>query len=175
MRVDGILPQILVGSCPLSRTDIDQLKADFGVTAVLNLQTEDDFRYMGIDWPDLEAHYREAAIAVRRSPVRDFDPASLRENLPQCVTHLDALCRAGHTVYVHCNAGINRSPTTIIAYLHWIERQELGEAVWLVTSRHACEPYVMAIIQATEVWQSGCRDTVAGHTPVPNRIVRRED
>ena len=49
MRVDGILPKILVGSCPVSRADIDQLKADFGVTGVLNLQTEDDFRYMGID------------------------------------------------------------------------------------------------------------------------------
>ena len=158
MRVDGILPQIFVGSCPVSRADIDRLKADFGVTGLLNLQTEDDFRYMGIDWPDLETHYRETAIAVRRSPVRDFDPASLRENLPQCVTHLDALLRAGHTVYVHCNAGINRSPTTIIAYLHWVERQELGEAVWLVTSRHACEPYVMAIVQATEAWQRGCGD-----------------
>jgi hypothetical protein len=156
MRVDGILPQILVGSCPVSRADIDQLKADFGVTGVLNLQTEDDFRYMGIAWPDLETHYRNAGIEVLRSPVRDFDPASLRDNLPQCVMHLDALLRAGRRVYVHCNAGINRSPTTIIAYLHWVEGQELGEATWLVTSRHACEPYIMAISQATEAWRGGC-------------------
>ena len=156
MNVDGIQPRLLVGSCPTSRADIDQLKAGFGVTAVLNLQTEDDFRYMRIDWPDLETHYRKTGIVVRRNPVRDFDPVSLRENLPQCVTHLDALLRAGHTVYVHCNAGINRSPTTIIAYLHWVEGQELGEAAWLVTSRHACEPYIMAISQATEAWQSRC-------------------
>ena len=152
MQVDGIQPKLLVGTCPRSRADIDQLKADFGVTGVLNLQTEDDFRYMGINWPDLETYYLNTGIAVRRSPVRDFDPASLRENLPHCVTGLDALLRAGRTVYVHCNAGINRSPTTVIAYLHWVERQELGEAVWLVTSRHACDPYVTAIVQATESW-----------------------
>ena len=152
MNVDAVQPRLLVGTCPRSRADIDQLKADFGVTAVLNLQTEDDFRYLGIDWNDLETHYRDTAITVRRSPVRDFDPASLRENLPQCVAQLDTLVRAGHTVYVHCNAGINRSPSTVIAYLHWVERQELGEAVWLVTSRHACDPYVTAIVQATGSW-----------------------
>jgi len=155
MHVDNILPQILVGACPKSKPEIDQLKADFGVTAVLNLQTEDDLRCWGINWPDLEAHYRNTGTTVRRAPVRDFDPASLRENLPQCVAELRALIQAGHTVYVHCNAGINRSPTTIIAYLHWVERQELGEAVWLVTSRHICDPYVLAVLQATESWTDG--------------------
>jgi protein-tyrosine phosphatase len=155
MHVDNITPQILVGACPRSRADIDQLQAGFGVTAVLNLQTEEDLRHWSIDWPDLEAHYGHTGIVVRRTPVRDFDPASLRENLPHCVNQLQALVQAGHTVYVHCNAGINRSPTTIIAYLHWVERQELGEAVWLVTSRHTCDPYVSAVIQAQESWASG--------------------
>jgi len=148
MQLDRILPQILVGSCPRSRTDIDRLKADFGVTAVLSLQTEDDLRCWGIDWPDLEAHYRATRIAVRRTPVRDFDSASLCENLPRCVGELKSLLESGHTVYVHCNAGINRSPSTIIAYLHWVEGRELGEAVWLVTSRHTCDPYVGAIAEA---------------------------
>lgn len=152
MHIDSILPQLLVGACPRSRADIDQLKADFGVTAILNLQTEEDLRYWGIDWPDLEAYYRDTGLAVRRTPVRDFDPAALRNNLPYCVRELRALVQAGHTVYVHCNAGVNRSPTTIIAYLHWVEQRELGESVWLVTSRHTCDPYVSAVIQATEAW-----------------------
>ena len=155
MHIDRISPQLLVGPCPRSRADIDQLKSGFGVTAVLNLQTEEDLRYWGIDWADLAAYYRDTGLAVRRAPVQDFDPASLRENLPHCVRQLRALVQGGHTVYVHCNAGINRSPTTIIAYVHWVEQRELGEAVWMVTSRHICDPYVSAIIQAAEAWMRG--------------------
>ena len=153
MQVDVILPQLLVGSCPICRADIDQLKNQFGVTAVLNLQTDADFQNAGIDWTDLSSYYGELGIETRRAPVRDFDPAALRENLPSCVSQLDELLRNGRIVYVHCNAGINRSPSTIIAYLHWVQRQELGEAVWTVTSRHTCDPYVTAIVQATPGWE----------------------
>lgn len=148
MQLDRILANIVVGSCPRSLDDITLLKTDFGVTAVLSLQTDDDLRYWGLDWPHLENAYRAAGIIVRRAPVRDFDLASLRENLPRCVDELRALIQAGHAVYVHCNAGINRSPTTVIAYLHWVEGLELGEAVWRVTSQHACDPYVSAILEA---------------------------
>ncbi len=62
MQADVILPELLVGSCPRSRGDIDQLKRDYGVTAVLNLQTEADFQYLGIDWPDLESYYQAAGL-----------------------------------------------------------------------------------------------------------------
>ncbi len=154
MQVDVIRSNLLVGSCPRSRGDVDQLKSDFGVTAVLNLQTDADLQYTGIDWQDLASYYEVQGIAVRRVPVVDFDPGSLRDNLPRCVAQLDELLRAGRTVYVHCNAGINRSPSATIAYLHWVERQELGEAVWMVTSLHACDPYVTAIVQATPAWDA---------------------
>jgi protein-tyrosine phosphatase len=63
---------------------------------------------------------------------------------------LDGLLRAGHTVYVHCNAGMNRSPSTVVAYLHWVRGIGLDEAVEYVTSRHLSDPYVEAIRLATE-------------------------
>lgn len=154
MQVDMILPQLLVGSCPRSRADIDYLKKDFGVTAVLNLQTEADFQYAGIDWPDLASYYKQLGVEAQRAPVPDFNPGALRDNLPGCVGQLNELLRGGRIVYVHCTAGINRSPSTIIAYLHWVQRMELGEAVWMVTSRHSCDPYVSAIVQATPAWEA---------------------
>jgi hypothetical protein len=148
--VDRILPQLLVGSCPWDRADVESLKADFGVTAVLNLQTEDDFAYWGIDWPNMEAAYRAARIETRRVPVPDFNPEDLRQKLPECVQALDELLRAGHTVYVHCSAGVNRSPSVVIAYLYWTGRMGLAEAVDYVLQRHPCDPYVDAIRLATE-------------------------
>ncbi len=150
MDLNEILPELLLGSCPRCADDVDQLKREHGITAVLNLQTEDDFRYWEIDWARLEARYRQSGITVCRVPVRDFDRDDLRERLPECARVLDELMRAGHRVYVHCSAGMNRSPSAVIAYLHWYEGRDLDEAVRHVTRRRSCDPYVDAIRQASE-------------------------
>ncbi|MGQ9575646.1 MAG: dual specificity protein phosphatase family protein [Thermoguttaceae bacterium] len=150
MELDLIVPRIYVGSCPIHTDEIDRLKNEYGITAVLNLQVDEDFAWWGIDWGVLEAHYRRLGIEVRRVPVRDFSPEDLRKNLPECVGALEDLVRAGQTVYVHCSAGVNRSPSTVVAYLHWVEGWEFDEAVNYVRARHACDPYVDAIRLATE-------------------------
>jgi protein-tyrosine phosphatase len=147
---DQVFPNILVGACPRTAEHIDQLKNDFGITAILNLQTEEDFDYWGVNWEALAAHYRDSGIVVCRTPVRDFDANALRRNLAHCVESLDELLRDGHTVYVHCTAGINRSPSTVIAYLLWVEKWDWDRAVDQVTSRHKCDPYLDVISLATE-------------------------
>ena len=150
MEVDQILPQVLVGACPRNGEDVNSLKTDFGITAVLNVQTEEDFAYWGIEWHEMEAAYRQCGVELRRVPVPDFNPEELRRRLPACVQALDELLRAGHTVYVHCSAGVNRSPSTVVAYLHWVQGMALDEAVSFVTQRRSCDPYVEAIRLATE-------------------------
>lgn len=145
MDVSKILPNLFVGSHPSSREDIDRLRKEFGITAVLNVQTEEDFAYWGLDWTGLQSRYREAGVEIRRVPVRDFDPDDLRRNLPQCVQVLDELLKNGHVVYVHCSMGINRSPSTIIAYLHWVEQQDLDAATAHVLRCRQCAPYLDAI------------------------------
>lgn len=150
MDYDQILPQVYVGACPRTAEHVNSLKSHVGITAVLNLQTEDDFDDWGINWYDMEAHYRDACIEVRRTPVRDFDADALRRHLPQCVQALDVLLRDGHTVYVHCSAGINRSPSTVIAYLLWVEQWDWKQAIDHVTSHRHCDPYLEVIQAATE-------------------------
>jgi protein-tyrosine phosphatase len=158
MDLDQITPRLFVGSCPVKAEDIDRLNYEVGVTAVVNVQTEEDFAYWGIEWGDLEAHYRQSGIEVRRVPVRDFDPDALRRSLPQCVGALAELLEDGHTVYVHCSAGINRSPSTVIAYVHWIEGWDLDEAIAHVAKCRSCDPYLAAIRQATEDRRRGSND-----------------
>ncbi len=143
--VTRILPNLLVGSCPQGFEDVDRLKRDYAVTAVLNLQTEDDFAYWGIAWEQLEEYYQEQGIEVRRVPVRDFDAQDLRRRLPETAQAVHELMEAGHTVLVHCSAGVNRSPSTVIAYLHWYREMDLNEAVEAVTSRRLCDPDVGTI------------------------------
>ncbi|MEN6493547.1 MAG: dual specificity protein phosphatase family protein [Thermoguttaceae bacterium] len=150
MNLDPILPNLYVGSCPVNPADIDRLQQEFKISAVLNVQTDDDFAYWGIDWDRLEAHYRRQGIAVRRVPIHDFESDDLRRNLFAGVQALDELVRHGHTVYVHCSAGINRSTSTVVAYLHWIEGRSLEDAVAHVTGCRNCDPYVDAIRLAIE-------------------------
>ena len=77
--------------------------------------------------------------------VTDFDQADLRRHLPECVGGLRELIEDGRTVYVHCTAGIGRSPTVVIAYLHWVENWDLEEAAKHVESRRHCSPDLQAI------------------------------
>ncbi len=50
MQLSQVLPQLFVGSCPTNTDDINHLKADYGITAILNLQTDHDFDYCDLDW-----------------------------------------------------------------------------------------------------------------------------
>jgi protein-tyrosine phosphatase len=145
MNADQVLPQVVVGSYPESTSDIDRLQADFGVTAVLNLHTDEDIDELSVPRPVLEAHYRRTGIELRRVPVRDFDRDDLRRNLPECVRVLDQLIEEGHTVYVHCTAGMGRSPSVVVAYLHWVEGWDLDEALRHVDSCRPCSPDTQAI------------------------------
>ena len=152
MDVSQILPNLFVGTFPKGPVDIDRLRRE-GVTAVLNAQTDDDLAYLGVNWNRMESYYREVGIEIRRAPVRDFDHDDLRRQLPGCVEVLDDLLRAGHTVYVHCNMGINRSPSIVIAYLHWVLGWDLEKATDHVMKCRSCDPYVDVIEKAGAVWE----------------------
>lgn len=148
MRVSKILDNLYVGACPMSQADVQQLK-DLGITAVLNLQTDEDINGRGIDREDVTAAYRVWRIQEVRHPIRDFDFEDLRRQLPDATAILHNLLRQGHRAYVHCTAGMNRSPTVVIAYLYWGMKWDFPDAVRFVCQNHPCDPLVEAITDQT--------------------------
>ena len=106
MNFSEVAPSIFVGSHPENCDDIDRLRRELGVSAVLNLQTDEDLERLECNWPQLRAHYRRSKMVVRRVPVRDYDSDDLRKHLPECVQTLHELIRDDHIVYVHCTAGL---------------------------------------------------------------------
>lgn len=150
MDYDQVLPRLLVGSYPENTRHIDRLRQEARITAVLSLQTDEDLQRLDVPWTRLEAHYRQSAVELRRVPVRDFDHDDLRRNLPECVEALSQLLAGGHAVYVHCTLGIGRSPSVVVAFLHWVQRWGLDKAVDHVNQCRPCSPNLEAIRLAGE-------------------------
>ncbi len=149
INLTRIQPELFVGTCPRTPVDIDRLTSGPHVTAVLNLQTDEDFINQGLDWDAVHHQYQDRDLVIARWPIRDFDPQDLRQRLGGAVEQLHALLGVGHRVYVHCTAGIGRAPGVAIAYLSWMQGWDLEQAYRFVTEQRACAPYIEAIRQAT--------------------------
>jgi protein-tyrosine phosphatase len=145
MTCDCISPNLYVGPDLDDDKDFAKLKS-LRITAVLSLQTGEDLRQGGIERERKAA--TKASLTFRNVPVEDFDPTDLQRRLPDCVTALDRLLKAGHTVYLHCTAGVTRSPTVAVAYLHWCQGWQLERALAHVRTARDCSPNGEAIRRA---------------------------
>ncbi len=130
-----------MGSYPQQPEDVLHLKNTDGVTAILNLQSDVDLETKAIQWELFEQFYEQQGMVVVRVPIVDFEPTDLLGHLPAGVDALQQLMEAEHKVYVHCNVGINRSPTVCIAWLAQHGGLSLEQAIKHVMERRSCYPY----------------------------------
>jgi len=142
-----VTTRLYFGSHPQTVADIEVLQKNLAITAILNLQTNEDMDTAKLNWEPLESYYRNGAVNLCRMPMQE-DQAVLREKLLECVDRLVQLLEAGHTVYLHCTAGIGRSPTVTIGYLHCYLGWELDAAVRYVKQLRTCSPHVGALQRA---------------------------
>jgi len=140
MSFSQILEELYVGSHPETLEDIESLKSSWVITAVLNLQTDEDLVERELDWSTLEAYYTDLDISTQRVQMRDFDYEDQRRNLPDAVKALARLLSSGQIVYLHCNAGQGRSPLVAMAYLYWCRGLGSQDAVKHFKERRACSP-----------------------------------
>jgi len=142
-----VTSRLYIGSHPKSIDDIETLQKVLAITAILNLQTNEDMAAANLNWQPLESHYKTCAVSLRRIPMKE-EQVVLQEKLLECVDTLGDLLAAGQTVYLHCTAGIGRSPTVAIGYLHCYLGWELIAAVRYVKQLRPCSPHVDALRRA---------------------------
>ena len=123
---------ITIGSCPMGPDDIETITAQTSASALLSVQHDECLRHWGIDYERHVAHGGQLGLAMARAPMRDFDPPDQRRNLPTAVRALGELLNAGHRVYVHCTAGLNRAPLTVLGYLTFVEGQSADDAAAVI-------------------------------------------
>lgn len=128
MYYTRITPNLIVGSQPQTPEDVDRLFHQEGITAIVNLQQDHDIAYWHVDLNPIKQRCEELGVVHIRRPARDFDPQSLRQELPRMVAAIDRLTCEGRNVYVHCTAGLGRAPGCAIAYLFWFQRMTVSDS-----------------------------------------------
>uniref|UniRef100_A0A061S536 Phosphoglucan phosphatase chloroplastic-like n=1 Tax=Tetraselmis sp. GSL018 TaxID=582737 RepID=A0A061S536_9CHLO len=144
-------PGVLCGSQPRNTSDAEYLASAERVTTILNLQQDRDLEYWGVDIHSIARRCEELGVELCRVPARDFDGDSLRNVLPRAVRALEEALRPPDArVYVHCTAGLGRSPGVCIAHMFWFGGLgSLDEAYEALTSIRPCGPKREAIRGAT--------------------------
>lgn len=135
---------LLIGEYP-RHDDIEWLKQTYRVTAVMNLQDDDDLHVNGLDIEQIRRAYAQHGIKLVRTPIPDGSADEMKANLKLALDDLHQLVDAGERVYLHCNGGVNRAPTLAIAYLRAHRRMSLNEAVAHVKERRACGPFMTVL------------------------------
>lgn len=139
---------IIIGAYPQHEEDI-KLLAKNGVTAVLNVQTEDDMKLRRINLVCFCEIYARYNIKFVHYPIYDFNPEDLEKKVRGGSACLRDLIAEGHTVYVHCSAGWGRSASTVVGYLVLYKGMELDEAFRIVKkSRKVVCPNMQALRRA---------------------------
>jgi protein-tyrosine phosphatase len=144
--VSTITDSLLVGEYPRV-SDIEWLKAEFRVTAIHNLQDDEDLRINGIDVIALREVCIRHQIKLMRTPIRDGSSDDMAARLGDALQCLEDLLGRRERVYLHCNAGLNRAPTLAIAWLRAKAGMSLNEAMAYVKKRRACGPF-MTVLEA---------------------------
>jgi len=140
MEYSWVTPRLAVGRTIASVKNMWRLAAD-RVTHVLSLETEFDDSQI-TDQTGITVCWLPQPDDLQRKPPEWFE---------QGVSFLDeALSLEGTRAYVHCLAGIQRSPMMVLAYLT-ASGMELGEAIALIQrARPVAQfptPYLLSVQQ----------------------------
>jgi hypothetical protein len=136
MKCGCVQPNLFVGPDPKDEGDFEQLRS-MKVTAILRPSVR---RGRANERPSKRRNTAaRRGLIFHNVPVADFDRAHLRRRLRDRVAVLDDLLKSGQIVYLHCTAGVSRSPTVAAAFLHWKLGWTLDQAIaHLLTVRNCC-------------------------------------
>ncbi len=85
---DEVTPKIVVGTCPMTASDLRRIHAEAKVSAMLSLQHEDCLAYWHIDLAKLRATAATLGLVLVRQPIRDLDIEDMRRQLPLAIAQL---------------------------------------------------------------------------------------
>jgi protein-tyrosine phosphatase len=157
-------PHLLVGAVPLDANDV-QVVADQGVDRVLNLVQDPEYP----DGARLEVEIGLDANDIEESRVQVVDFGNLSPvALETAVTQVDTWLGEGHTVYLHCRAGWQRSATVAAGVIAIREQVPLEEALLRLGARKPTARPLPHQAEDLAAWWAQRDETAPGRQPRPD-------
>lgn len=128
--------KIYIGPYPQKYSDFEEI-AKANITAILNLQTDKDLKGRQINHIEQLKECEALKINLVRFPIEDFDEKDLTLKLKSASDKLKELLEKGHSVYVHCTAGMSRAAATVIVYLVLYDEDDFT----VKTAREFCKKH----------------------------------
>ena len=119
--------KIYIGPYPQSEDDF-KIISKSGIDSILNVQSDKDLIFRQINHQLQLKQAKNLGITINRYPIEDFNQEDLFEKLKGAGDLLNKLLKQGHTVYVHCTAGMSRAAATVIIYLVLYEDYTVEDA-----------------------------------------------
>ena len=149
---DKLAERLWVGSYPTDPRDFAALKEQ-GIAAVLSLQTEGDIHASGLLPKTVWRMAMSSGLDYERFEIRDFAEDAIRRAIVQAMGKLHALFEQlddEESVFVHCTAGINRSPSVALGYAILRDGSSTDDVLALArAARPSIRPYE-AVLRALE-------------------------
>jgi len=126
LKPDLEVAQVMAGLCLGSQDvtqEVDILKK-YGITDIVSL---------GVEVLHLESY----SVNYHFIPILDLPETELLSVLNQVLPLIHDLISKNRVVFVHCNAGVSRSPSVVIAYLIKFQGMCFQDAFELVRSKRA--------------------------------------
>ncbi|MFO1154830.1 MAG: dual specificity protein phosphatase family protein [Rhodospirillales bacterium] len=128
--------------------------------------------HFAIDEDALIASARDDDVVLVNAPMLDFNIGDQRRRLPNAVRGLYSLLDAGHRVYVHCTAGLNRAPLAVLGFLTFIEQQSVEGAMQTI---RAGRPQADPSFEAYDGCRRDLADLLHDHIYVRAYYLSEED
>jgi len=96
-----------------------------------------------------------------RIDILDQITSDLRPHLEAVCNHIDKALRSGRSVLVHCQQGVSRSPSVVIAYLIRNHGMSFDSAHALLKRKRACIKPNSGFIMALQEWEAAWRRPAA--------------
>jgi dual specificity phosphatase 12 len=94
----------------------------------------------------------ERMVKIHHIPIGDHVNAPICTYFIEAIKFIQEALENGGSVYVHCYAGISRSPTIIAAYLIKTHSMDVEKALELIRSRRPCADPNPGFMKALRLW-----------------------
>jgi protein-tyrosine phosphatase len=146
--------RIFIGTYLQYEIDFKRISQN-GTNAIINLQTDKDLSDRKLDINQLKQYSEKYGIEMIRYPIEDFNKKDMLIKLKGAGDLLHQLIQEGKIVYIHCTAGIGRSPAVVIIYLVLYENYTIENAVrYVKQSRPKIVPNYKIIEQIAMKYKS---------------------